>query len=78
MRKLTINESQFTAGGNATALLLSAISGIFIAESLIPKNPNCGWQPYLREQRTPLYDAYGRPTGIDDVVTVEDYQWVCL
>jgi hypothetical protein len=89
MRTLTNTESQFTAGGNfiealATTMFLGTIATICIVGSLSPtpyyvaKTPNCGWQPYLREQRTPLYDAYGNPTGLDDVVTIQDHQWVCV
>jgi hypothetical protein len=92
MRSLTTTELEFTAGGNmgraglAGAAIVAGLSilATFVVASLSYKayhafkTPNCGWQPYLREQRTPLYDAYGNPTGLDDVLTIEDHQWVCV
>jgi hypothetical protein len=89
MRELTNLESQFAAGGGTaealfTGFFLTALTSLVIVSIVSPspydvsKTTNCGWQPYLREERKQLYDAYGNPTGLDDVLLIEDYQWVCV
>lgn len=90
MRSLTQTELEFTTGASCAeafiaGMVLTAISTVFISAILNPsqngysaKTCTYQWVPYYKEVRTPLYDAYGYPTGLDDVKTIEDFEWKCV
>jgi hypothetical protein len=84
MRTLTNTEIEFAAGGNGAAIitgvLLTTIAFSAIISSLSSSTysyvNNCKWEPYVKEVRTPVYDAYGTHV-YDNVDSYKDYQWVC-
>ena len=78
MRSLTNTEMQHAAGGSAcvvfTGFVLTGMTISAILSSLT--NRNCHWEPYIKEVRTPIYDAYGTHV-YDNVDTYQDYKWTC-
>lgn len=73
---------QFTTGGNAAVLLTGFLLTTLAASALYSSisgaySSNCHWEPYIKEIKTPIYDAYGKHIA-NNVDTYQDYRWVCV
>lgn len=80
MRTLTCTEIEFTHGANGAAILTGLILTTFATTALLASFSNasnhCKWEPYIKEVRTPIYDAYGKHIA-NNVDSYQDYRWVC-
>ena len=83
MRTLTCTEIEFTHGANGaailTGLLLTTLATTALLTSFSSSSCNGTWkkEPYIKEVRTPIYDAYGKHIA-NNVDSYQDFRWVCV
>ncbi len=83
MRTLTCTEIEFTHGANGAAILTGLLLTTIATSALLASFSNAGcngtWkkESYIKEVRTPIYDAYGNHVQ-NRVDSYQDYRWVCV